>query len=78
SYPPLAKPDGERDPESYQRIYESFYRGAHDAGLLLRVLHDRQFAALDPAELARDIPIQFAPAVYVADDALLDRLRAYA
>ncbi|KQP56740.1 beta-galactosidase [Agreia sp. Leaf283] len=78
SYPPLAKPDGDRDPESYQRIYDSFYRGAHDAGLQLRVLHDRQFAALDPAELARDIPILFAPAVYVADDALLDQLRAYA
>lgn len=78
SFPPLSLPDGAPDENAYERMFDAFYRGAHDAGAQLRILHDRQFAAMNPAQLARDIPVLFAPAVYVADDELLDALRAYA
>lgn len=68
----------EPDPRSYEHVVEAFARGAFDAGVGVRVLHDVQLLDLDPATLARELPVLLVPALYVASDALLDRLRAYA
>lgn len=62
------------DPNSYQTIFDAFYRGAFDAGLQTRVLHPSQLSAA-----ASDLPpILVAPAYYAADDITLDLLTAYA
>jgi len=94
--------DGDQpDPRSYEHVVEAFARGAFDAGVGVRVLHDVQLLGgtgggaggaggadggegalgpdgVDPAELARELPVLLVPALYVASDALLDLLRAYA
>ncbi|MCI2236937.1 beta-galactosidase [Paenibacillus sp. TRM 82003] len=71
-----------RDEGAYDRLVGVWARGAFDAALSTRVLHDRQVlppagvegVALDPAE----VPVLLVPALYAAGDALLDRLVAYA
>ncbi|GAA3558111.1 beta-galactosidase [Microlunatus spumicola] len=77
-YPPLALPTGGPDPEAYGRIFGAFYRGLFEAGAQVRVQHVGRFVEQDPATLAREFPVLVAPALYVADDALLDHLEAYA
>jgi len=77
-FPPLALSDGVPDTDSYLRIFDSFYRGAFEAGLQANILHTSQFLDIDPAELARRLPVLVAPALYVADDRMLDLLREYA
>jgi len=72
--------------DSYGRIVEAFYRGAFDAGLGVRLLHDTQVVAdgsddtdlMDPAEIARELPVLLVPALYIASNRLLDWLRRYA
>ncbi|MFJ9084052.1 beta-galactosidase [Streptomyces sp. NPDC102384] len=72
--PALARPDGGADPNSYQTIFDAFYRGAFDAGLQTRVLHPSQLSSA-----ATDLPPTLvAPAYYAADDTTLDLLTAYA
>jgi beta-galactosidase len=71
------------DERSYQKIFEAFYQGAFRAGSPVRILHDRQITGsegqnLDPAEVAKELPVLIAAGLYIADDALLDWLRAYA
>jgi len=71
------------DERSYQKIFEAFYQGAFRAGAPVRILHDRQITGsegqnLDPAQLAKELPVLIAAGLYIADDALLDWLRAYA
>ncbi|WP_022909442.1 beta-galactosidase [Aestuariimicrobium kwangyangense] len=66
------------DRRAYERIVNGFVDGARAAGLQLTFLHDRQFVATDPSQWVERYPVLFAPAVYVADDDLLDRLRRYA
>ena len=78
TFQPALSVGADPDPRSYEHIVESFYRGAFDAGVGVRILHDVQVVAQDPAEVARDLPVLLVPALYVADDALLDWLRAYA
>ncbi len=78
SYPPLARVDGEADPHSYLRIFDVFYRGFSEAGAQVRIHHPRQFLAVGAEVLARRYPVLVAPALYVADDRLLDGLRRYA
>jgi beta-galactosidase len=86
TFQPALSVGTEPDPRSYEHIVEAFYRGAFDAGVGVRILHDSHVtgaladgpAAMDPAEVARDLPVLLVPALYVADDALLDWLRAYA
>lgn len=77
-----ARPDSmdptDVDPRGYATILDAYSRGAYDAGLSVRVLHDEQLAELDPAELAQTLPVLVVPALLVAADDLLDRLRAYA
>jgi beta-galactosidase len=70
--PALAAPDGGPDPRSYQTVFDAFYRGAFEAGLQSRIVHPGQ---LDTADLP---PVLVVPAYYAADDAILDRLLAYA
>ena len=74
-----------RTPDSYQRIVHAFYRGAFDAGAPVRIVHDVQLVEQgdgtrlrEPAEVAAELPVLLAPALYVASDALLDWLRDYA
>ncbi|PPF30798.1 beta-galactosidase [Rathayibacter tritici] len=76
--PPLARADGSPDSRAYLTIFDAFYRGLFEAGAQIRVQHLRQFVASDITELVRRYPVLIAPAVYVADDAMLEHLRAYA
>ncbi|MEU9019407.1 beta-galactosidase [Actinomadura sp. NPDC048394] len=76
--PPLADPDGSPNRNAYLDIFDAFYRGFFEAGAQIRVQHLSHFLAEDPAELARRYPVLLAPALYVADDAALARLREYA
>lgn len=77
-----ARPDSmdptDVDPRAYATIVDSFARGAFDAGVSVRLLHDEQLSALDPVELARTLPVLVVAGLLVAGDDLLDRLRAYA
>ncbi|MFC0434352.1 beta-galactosidase [Kutzneria buriramensis] len=77
-YPPLAKADGGPDPAAYDRIFDPFYRGAFDAGRQVRIYHARQLGQI-PADLAVGRhPVLIAAGLYLADDAMLDWLVAYA
>ena len=77
-YPPLSTPDGPPDPAAYHRILDPFYRGAFDAGRQTRIVHGGQLAGLDPSEAAVRRPVLVVPALYLAEDATLDWLAAYA
>ncbi|MGO4595057.1 beta-galactosidase [Leifsonia sp. 2TAF2] len=77
-YPPLATDDGGPDPESYGRIADAFYRGFSETGAQVRVQHTRQFVQHSATDLVERYPVLVAAAEYVADDAVLDALRAYA
>ncbi|NHA66459.1 beta-galactosidase [Phycicoccus sp. CMS6Z-2] len=77
-YPPLADADGGPDRDSYLRIFDAFYRGAFEAGAQARVLHVEQLTALTPADAVRQHPVLVVPSLYVASDAQLDALVAYA
>ena len=78
TYPPLATDDGGPDGTSYARIVDAFYRGFSEVGAQVRVQHTRQFVQRSAADLVAEHPILVAAAEYVADDATLDALRAYA
>lgn len=76
-YPPLSDGDGGPDDRAYHGLFDPFYRGAFDAGLQVRILHQSQFTG--PAdELAARHPVLVVPGLYLADDATLDRLVAFA
>ncbi|PBC70367.1 LOW QUALITY PROTEIN: beta-galactosidase [Streptomyces sp. TLI_235] len=84
-YPPLAGADGSPDATSYHRIFDPFYRGAFEAGRQVRILHARQLhdargerEGMAPEEAARRHPVLIAPALYLAEDSLLDWLGSYA
>jgi beta-galactosidase len=71
------------DQRSYHRIFEAFYRGTFDARVPARIIHDSQIidpdgAALDPAQVAAELPVLIVPGLLVADDQLLLWLRDYA
>jgi beta-galactosidase len=72
-YPALARQDGGPDERSYHGFFDPFYRGAFDAGLQVRILHPGQFTGS-----VADHPVLVVPALYLADDELLDQLVAYA
>lgn len=84
-YPPLAKADGSPGPTSYHRVFDAFYRGAFEAGRQTRILHARQLhdargerEGIAPELAARRHPVLVVPALYLADDSLLDWFAAYA
>ena len=64
--PGSAMPDG----ASYQRVFNAFYRSFFDARAQVAVVH--------PPQDWERYPLLMAPALYVADDALLARLVRYA
>ncbi|WP_344190402.1 beta-galactosidase [Kribbella karoonensis] len=72
-YPPLSHEDGSPDRQSYQGLFDPFYRGAFDAGLQVRILHASQFTGS-----VQDHPVLVVPGLYLADDELLAQLVAYA
>ena len=82
-HPALCHADGSPDDRAYQGLLEPFYRGAFDAGLQARILHDRQLVGaaalptLSPDQVAATLPILVAAGVYVASDELLNWFRAY-
>jgi beta-galactosidase len=80
SFPPLSHEDGSPDDRSYGGLFDPFYRGAFDAGLQVRILHVGQLvAAADGiADAVRRHPVLVVPGLYLADDAILDWLVAYA
>ncbi|MDR2567470.1 MAG: beta-galactosidase [Bifidobacteriaceae bacterium] len=75
--PPL-KADGGPDGQAYERIFDSFYRGAIEAGLQARIIHVGQAVGLGAAELARRFPVLVAAGTYCVTDAELDLMREYA
>jgi len=75
--PPLVGADGSPDPMSYERIVSAFYRGFFRAGGQMRLLH-AEADLPDPARLVADLPVLVAAGYYVAEDRVLDWLRAYA
>lgn len=77
-YPPLADDRGAADPNAYLRIFDAHYRGFFEAGVQIRVQHLDQFVATPVDDLVAKYPIIVAPAVYVADDSVLEHLLAYA
>jgi beta-galactosidase len=78
-YPPLSKPNGEPDPAAYHRIFDPFYRGAFESGRQVRIVHVAQLVEnTAPEEAARRHPVLVVPALYIATDAALDWLTAYA
>ena len=81
--PALSADDGTGDTASYQRIVEPFYRGAFDAGVPVRIVHDTQLSdgstdLRDPAEVVAQLPVLLVPALYIASDHLLGWLHRYA
>jgi len=84
-YPPLSAADGGPDAAAYHGIFDPFYRGAFDAGRQVRIVHAGQLhdpsgerAGPAPESAARRHPVLVVAALYVADDATLDWLAAYA
>jgi len=76
--PPLQLPDGTGDPNSYPRIVASFYRGAFDAGLQVRVVRPQHVFAEEPAAVVERHPVLVAAGYYPASDADLVWLLRYA
>ena len=78
-HPALPLPGGaEPDPNSYQTIFDAFYRGAFDAGLQSRILHPGQLFTRDPAEFAARQPLLVAAGLLIARDEELRWLERYA
>ena len=78
-YPPLATPDGDPDANTYHGIFDPFYRGAFDARRQVRIVHMRQLREAIPSdEAVRRHPLLVVPGPYIADDATIDWLAAYA
>ena len=65
------------DPQSYDRILAACYRGLFDAGLSMDIVAPSQLPA-DPEEAVRRWPVLVVPGLYIADDATLAALDAYA
>ncbi|MEV5846156.1 beta-galactosidase [Streptomyces sp. NPDC051985] len=72
---------------SYDRMVGTWARGAFDAALSTRVVHERQVLPddgdliadlVEPAALARELPVLLVPGLYAAADRLLDWLVSYA
>ncbi|MGW2288756.1 beta-galactosidase [Streptomyces phaeochromogenes] len=70
---------------TYDRMMGTWARGVFDAAVSSRVLHDRQVVpddlaqdTVDPAALAKELPVLLVPGLYAASDRLLDWLVSYA
>jgi len=84
-YPSLSHPDSTPDERAYHGLFDPFYRGAFDAGLQARIVHARQLVdatgsreGVTPEAAVQEHPVLVVPGLYLADDATLDWLHAYA
>ena len=77
-YPPLADENGEPDRAAYVHMFDRYYRAAFEAGAQARIVHVGQFLQRSAADFVADYPVLVVPTLYVADDATLDALIAYA
>jgi beta-galactosidase len=69
--PPLAdQQTGAPDRQSYEQIFDAFYRAFFDTGAQLAILH--------PDQAWDAYPVLVAPALYIAGEALCERLARYA
>jgi beta-galactosidase len=75
--PPFGLDDAPAD-ESYEHLVDAFYRGAHDAGRQVRILHVEQAREVGADELARRFPVLVAAGMYITSDYDLALLRDYA
>ena len=66
------------DEESYEKIFDSFYRGAIEAGRQPRILHVSQAEEWGAEALVRDFPALICAAAYVISDAQIRLLQDYA
>jgi beta-galactosidase len=66
------------DRRGFNRIFDAFYRGAFDAGLQSRLVHDAQLTQSSPEEFAAEQPVLVAAGVTIAEDAWLRWLERYA
>lgn len=76
--PPFRDASGSPDATSYRRLFDSYYRGAIDAGLQVRIIHDDQLVDQSPADLAASVPFLAVPGLYISSDATLRYLEEYA
>ncbi|MGA0568037.1 beta-galactosidase [Rathayibacter sp. KR2-224] len=76
-FPPLSN-RGEPDRQSYEHIFDAFHGGVIESGAQARILHAEQAVEIGGAALAQRYPTLVVPALYVADDRMLDLLGAYA
>ena len=76
-FPPLHRADRLPDRQSYQVIFDAFYRGVIDSGAQARIVHASQLGT-DPAAFAHAHPVLVVPGFYVATDDELGFLRDYA
>lgn len=77
-HPPFCHADGSPRRSAYAEILRAFGRGACDAGLQVRYLHEEHLGAWDPEGLAAAHPVVVAAGFYTASDAALALLRDYA
>lgn len=68
--PCLKTPEGQPDHDCYRRVFDAFYRSFFDVRAQAAVVH--------PPQDFTSYPLLVVPALYVADDALLERLTGYA
>jgi beta-galactosidase len=76
-FPALSR-NGEPDHQSYEHIFDAFHTGVVESGAQARIIHVEQAVELGAVALAARYPTLVVPALYVADDAALDLLTAYA
>lgn len=77
-FPPIPDAPSPEHGGAYGVIFSAYYRGALGARRQAALLNDVQAIELDVEELVRQHPVLVVPALYVAEDALLEHLRAYA
>jgi beta-galactosidase len=74
---PLARPDGDPDRESYEKIVDAFHRGVIDSGRQARIIHASQALDLGAEKLVEKFPVLVAAAHYIAADEDIELLRRY-
>jgi beta-galactosidase len=75
--PALQDATGRSDPQSYAAIFDSFYRGALDAGLQCRIVHADHLER-SAEELVDRHPVLVVAGLYASTDELPELLEAYA
>lgn len=77
-FPPIPNAPSREHGGAYGVIFSAFYRGATEARCQAALLNDSQARELSAEDLVARHPILVVPALYVAEDALLEHLAAYA